>query len=56
MRHHIFTIIVHLKIFYLKKNIQEALMIIALKCILAEIDTKVVEKGLTGGMCCQPFS
>ena len=56
MRHHIFTIIVDLKIFYFKKNIQEALTIIALKCISAEIDTKVVERGLIGGMCSQPFS
>ena len=55
MRHHIFTIIVDLKIFYFKKNIQEALTIISLKCISAEIDTKVVEGGLIGGMCSQPF-
>ena len=56
MRNHIFTIIVDLKIFYFKKNIQEALTIISLKCTSAEIDTKVVERGLIGGMCSQPFS
>ena len=56
MRHHIFTIIVDLKIFYFKKNIQEALTIISLKCISAEIDTKVVERGLIGGMYSQDFS
>jgi len=28
----------------------------SLKCISAEIDTKVVERGLIGGMCSQPFS
>ena len=56
MRHHIFTIIVDLKIFYFKKNIQKALTIILLKCISSKIDTIVVERGLIGGICSQPFS
>ena len=45
MRHHIFAIIVDLKIFYFNKNIQEALTIISLKCISADINTKVVGRG-----------